>query len=147
MPRIRKDHRNDEVSNFQDFSALLKEATHLDDWVPNRQGTLTQEQLRARRIWHKGSVLTWGPMLKDLIINGCNLTTQEAREKLLYRQSLTADEIERLRTYLTRIFNHTLWVDPNSDIDTMLTSAKKQDELFNRHNLTTIYALTGLTNA
>lgn len=57
------DFRNSETENFQTLSELLVECAHLNDWVPNIKGkSLTNIQLKARRIWHKGSVLTWTPI-------------------------------------------------------------------------------------
>jgi hypothetical protein len=138
------DYRNTESSNFKEFVKILIKCSHLDSWiVAKRNVDLTLEEVRARRIWHKGAVLTWGPMLTDIIINACNLKTNDEREKLLYRPTLTKDQLDRVETFLERLFNHTLWVSPDNDIDSLLVSARKQDELFNKHFLTINYILTG----
>lgn len=138
------DYRNSEIENFRKFSEILSKRGFLQDWVPHKRGTVpTQSQLRARRIWHKGSVLTWGPMLSDIIINAFNMKTVDERKKLLYRAIANKDQLERIDTYLERLFNHTLWTDPNPDIDSLLVSARKQDALFQQHSLTMNYILTG----
>ncbi|GHV39711.1 hypothetical protein AGMMS49546_12220 [Spirochaetia bacterium] len=129
------DFRNNESVNFSTVSKLLADIT--------LNVTFTQEQLKARRIWHKGAVMTWGPMLQDIIINACNIITANDREKLLYRPTLTKDQIDRIGTSFDRLFNHSLWVDPNQEIDKLLMSASKQEDLFNKYFLTINYVLTG----
>lgn len=139
-----RDFRNQEVENFAKFSKILMEKSCIGFWVPfKRNVPSTQIQIKARRIWHKGSVMTWGPMIQDIIINACNMKTAEEREKLLYRQPLTHDQVERAQTCLERLFDHTLWVDSNPEIDKLLASATKQEELFSRNSLTASYVLTG----
>ena len=139
------DFRNQEKSNFQTLSKIIEEKSIIEKWIPTKRNiTLTTEQIKARRIWHKGSVMTWGPMLQDILINSCNLKTSEERQKLLYRQLLTQDQIDRIDTYLGRLFNHSLWVDNNPEIDKLLLSASKQEDLFNKHSLTINYVLTGV---
>lgn len=138
------DYRNHEVANFRVFSELLVEQSFLRDWVqrvPNK--LLTHVQLKARRIWHKGSVLTWSPYLKDIIINTFNMKTEDDRVRLLYRPEMTKDDRDRIHTYLSRLFNHPMWDMPEGEIDSILVSAKKQEELFRRNGLTSIYVLTG----
>jgi hypothetical protein len=138
------DFRNNESANFSIVSKILADKTLIDKWIPTKRNvSFSQEQLKARRIWHKGAVMTWGPMLQDIIINACNMTTTGEREKLLYRPTLTSDQIDRIGTFFDRLFNHTLWVDPNPEIDKLLVSASKQEDLFNKHFLTINYVLTG----
>ncbi|GHV92937.1 hypothetical protein AGMMS50268_34400 [Spirochaetia bacterium] len=138
------DFRNNESVNFSTVSKLLADITLIDKWIPTKRNvTFTQEQLKARRIWHKGAVMTWGPMLQDIIINACNIITANDREKLLYRPTLTKDQIDRIGTSFDRLFNHSLWVDPNQEIDKLLMSASKQEDLFNKYFLTINYVLTG----
>jgi hypothetical protein len=139
------DFRNQEKSNFQTLSKIIEEKSMIKSWIPTKRNiTLTTEQTKAKRIWHKGSVMTWGPMLQDILINSCNLKTSEERQKLLYRQLLTQDQIDRIDTYLDRLFSHSLWIDNNPEIDKLLISASKQEDLFNKHSLTINYVLTGV---
>jgi hypothetical protein len=138
------DYRDSEIENFKVISNLLIEKGHLPDWVSKKRNTtLTNIQLKSRRIWHKGSVLTWAPYLRDIIINACNMITQDEREKLLYRAPLTQEQISRISIYLDRLFKHNLWDEPEGEIDNLLVSAQKQDELYNRKGLTITYVLTG----
>jgi hypothetical protein len=52
------DYRNHELANFRMLADLLVEETFLKDWVQRQANTtLTNPQLKARRIWHKGAVL------------------------------------------------------------------------------------------
>ncbi|MCL4272504.1 MAG: hypothetical protein KJZ77_01425 [Anaerolineales bacterium] len=138
------DYRNHEVSNFRAFSEMLVELSFLQEWVQRQSNTnLTNIQLKARRIWHKGSVLTWSPYLKDIIINTFNMMTEDERTRLLYREEMTDDHRHRIQTYLSRLFNHPMWDMPEGEIDSILVSAKKQDDLFRRNGLTSHYVLTG----
>lgn len=41
------------------------------------------EQLKVRRIWHKGAVLTWAPFLKSILYFALQIMTNEERDKLL----------------------------------------------------------------
>jgi hypothetical protein len=138
------DYRNHEVANFRVFSELLVEHGYLREWTERQtKATLTNIQLKARRIWHKGSVLTWGPYLKDIIINTFSIITEEDRIRLLYRPELTNDHKVRIQAILSRLFNHPMWDSPEGEIDSILASAKRQEELFRRNGLTSYYVLTG----
>ena len=138
------DYRDSEMENFKSISKLLVEKGYLKDWVPKkRNSSLTHIQLKARRIWHKGSVLTWSLYLRDVIINSCNMMTQDERDKLLYRKKFSKEQIERISASLDRLFNHNLWDEPEGEIDSLLVSAQKQNELFDRKGLSLTYVLTG----
>lgn len=138
------DYRDSENENFKIISEILVGKGYLKDWVTKKRNTsLTNIQLKSRRIWHKGSVLTWSSYLKDIIINACNMISQEERDKLLYRQKFSSEQIERISTSLDRLFSHNLWDEPEGEIDSLLVSAQKQNDLFNRKGLTLTYVLTG----
>ena len=138
------DFRDAELENFKELASLLVECGHLNHWVQNIRGkSLTNLELKARRIWHKGSVLTWAPYLKSILNTAFNFLTNDDRSKLLYRDTMDANQKDRIRTCLSRLFNHPLWDEPEGEIDSLLVSARKQDDLFNRKGLTEIYVLTG----
>ncbi|EKJ86112.1 ParB-like nuclease family protein [Leptospira meyeri] len=138
------DFRNSEVENFKILSKVIVESSHLADWIPSKKNeSLNSAQKRVRRIWHKGAVLTWGPYMKDIIINVFNILTEPEREKLLYRAKITNEQTERLEACFSRLFSHSLWDSTDSTIDSLLVSSRKQDELFNKLNLTRAYVLTG----
>jgi hypothetical protein len=44
---------------------------------------------------------------------------------------------------LRRLFSHPMWDDPEPQIDSLLVSAQKQDDLFNQKGLTEKYVLYG----
>ncbi|MFZ4400913.1 MAG: HNH endonuclease domain-containing protein [Bacteroidales bacterium] len=138
------DFRDSELENFKELATLLVECGYLKNWVQNIRGkSLTNIELKTRRIWHKGSVLTWSPYLKSILGMAFNFITNDDREKLLYRAIMDTDQKERIRVCLQRLFNHPLWDEPEGEIDSLLVSARKQDELFNRKGLSEIYVLTG----
>ena len=139
-----EDFRNQGVSNFQVIAELLVMESFLKDWVQRQSKTsVSNVQLKARRIWHKGAVLTWSPYLKDIISVTFNILTQEERDRFLYRPSLEKGHTDRIATYLSRLFNHPMWDTPEGEIDSLLVSARKQDDLFKHHGLTSKYVLTG----
>lgn len=138
------DYRNQEVDNFKKLTSILVEESFLDNWIQNVKGrTLTNIQLKARRIWHKGSVLTWAPYLKSILYFALHTMTNEEREKILYRPELESKELEIIKICLKRLFSHNMWDEPEGEIDSLLVSAKKQEELFNRKGLTEKYVIYG----
>ena len=139
-----QDQRNAEAQNFAEVMALLVQGACLDNWVQNVKGkTLTNEQLKARRIWHKGSVLTWSPYLKSILYFALHAMTNEEREKVLYRPPFTSRQQEIVSTCLNRLFSHPMWDEPEGEIDSLLVSARKQDDLFARKGLTEKYVIYG----
>lgn len=139
-----EDHRNSEVDNFKELSKIIVEESFLNDWVSHSRGkSLTNIQLKARRIWHKGSVLTWSPYLKSVLYFALQIMTSDEREKMLYRPTIAQNQKQIIKTCLNRLFNHSMWDAPEGEIDSLLVSAKKQDELFNRKGLTEKYVLHG----
>lgn len=140
------DYRNLEVDNFKELVSILVDESFLNDWIQNVKGrTLTNVQLKARRIWHKGSVLTWAPYLKSILYFALQTMTNEEREKILYRPALDDKEKLIIRKCLNRLFTHNMWDEPEGEIDSLLVSAKKQDDLFNRKGLTEKYVIYGTT--
>jgi hypothetical protein len=138
------DFRNHELANFKAVAELIVSEGFLRDWVSRQKNVpLTSLQLKARRLWHKGSVLTWAPYLKDILVSAFDMMTEEERTKLLYRPEMTLDQRTRIQNCLKRLFNYTMWDAPEGQMDDLLVSAQKQDELFRQHNLTARYVLTG----
>lgn len=139
------DHRSAETQNFFDVAALLVSETKIINWVKNVKGkSLTDEQLKARRIWHKGAVLTWAPYLKSILYFSLHAMTSAEREHLLYRQAMTDTQKTIIKACLSRLFSHSLWDEPEGELDSLLVSARKQDEFFNKKGLTEKYVIYGL---
>jgi len=139
-----EDYRNAEVDNFSELAQIIVEESHLPDWVLNVKGkTLTNIELKARRIWHKGSVLIWSGYMKSILYFAFQVRTTEEREKILYRPALTDKEKVVIRECLNRLFNHNMWDEPDGEVDILLASSKKQDELFNRKGLSEKYVIYG----
>jgi hypothetical protein len=136
------DFRNSEVENFKEISKIIVEESFLENWVPNAKSrNLTNQQLKARRIWHKGSVLTWAPYLKSVLYFALHAMTNDEREKILYRTEISEKEKQIIRTCLQRLFNHNFWDEPEGEIDSLLVSAKKQEDLFIRKGLSEKYVI------
>lgn len=138
------DYRNTETANFADVSDLLVQETGIENWVPHSKGkTLTNVQTKARRIWHKGSVLTWAPYLKSILYYALQTMTNDEREKMLYRPAMSEQQKRIVRHCLSRLFSHPMWDDPQPEIDSLLVSARKQDDLFNKKGLTEKFVVQG----
>ena len=139
-----QDFRSEETQNFAEVAKLIVAETGLANWVQNIKGkSLTSEQLKARRIWHKGAVLTWAPYLKSILYFALQAMTSGEREKLLYRESITDRQKEIIQKCLNRLFSHPLWDEPEGEVDSLLVSARKQDELFAKKGLTERYVIYG----
>ncbi len=139
-----KDFRNSEAANFRHVCDILVSATGIENWVPHSKGkSISGVQLKARRIWHKGSVLTWSPYLKSVLYFSLQFLTNEERDRLLYRPEISNHQKTVIAHCLTRLFSHPIWDDPNPEIDSLLVSARKQDDLFTRHGLTEKYVING----
>lgn len=138
------DFRNSESQNFADVAAMLTKETNLAKWAQNIKGkTLTHEQLKARRIWHKGSVLTWAPYLRSILFFALQAMTNEERERLLYREPMSEHQKTIISKCLNRLFTHPLWDEPEGELDSLLVSARKQDDLFAKKGLTEKYVIYG----
>lgn len=138
------DHRDNELENFKMFATLLVECGYLNDWVQNVRGKdLNDLELKARRIWHKGSVATWSTYLKSIFNIAFNHLTEEDRQKLLYRELMSNEQKERIEVCLKRLFDHPFWDEPKGEIDSLLSSSTKQSDLFDRKGLTEFYVVTG----
>jgi hypothetical protein len=139
-----EDYRENELENFKVFASLVVECGHLNSWVPNiRNKSLSSIELKARRIWHKGSVMTWAPYLKSVLGVAFNFITNDDRTKLLYRDTMNENQKERIKACLNRLFNHPMWDEPEGELDSLLVSARKQDDLFNRKGLSEMYVSVG----
>jgi hypothetical protein len=138
------DFRNSESQNFADVAAMLTKETNLANWAPNVKGkTLTHEQLKARRIWHKGAVLTWAPYLRSILFFALQAMTNEERERLLYREPMSEHQKNIVSKCLNRLFAHPLWDEPEGELDSLLVSARKQDDLFAKKGLTEKFVIYG----
>jgi hypothetical protein len=69
--------------------------------------------------------------------------TNDEREKKLYRPVITEKQEAIVRQCLNRLFSHPMCDDPAPEIDSLLVSARKQDDLFNRKGLTEKFVIQG----
>jgi hypothetical protein len=69
--------------------------------------------------------------------------TNDEREKMLYRPPITSAQIEIVRKCLGRLFTHPMWDEPEGEIDSLLVSARRQDDLFSRKGLTEKFVIYG----
>lgn len=139
-----QDRRDAEAHNFGVLADILVAQTKLAQWIPAPKGTgLTNEQRKVRRIWHKGAVLTWVPYLESILSVALHYITNEDRAQKLYRPAIADSQLPALNSYIERLFSHPFWDDNDPEIDPLLVSAQRQDDLFARKGLTERYVITG----
>lgn len=139
-----RDYRSSESANFQAVASVLVDETNIAAWVPHKKGkVLSNDEHKARRIWHKGSVLTWAPYLKSVLFYALHIMTSAERDQLLHRPEIESSRLDVIRMCLNRLFSHPMWDDPDSEIDSLLVSARRQEDLFNRKGLTEKYVIYG----
>jgi hypothetical protein len=139
-----QDYRNSETSNFNKVAEVLVGVTSIKNWVQNTKGrSLSNAQAKARRIWHKGSVLTWSPYLESVLLFAIQCVTTAEREQKLHRSEINEAQLTVVNICLERLFSHPMWDDPDREIDSLLVSATRQEELFIRKGLTEKYVLRG----
>ena len=138
------DYRSAKSANFAQVTDLLMQGSCIENWVPHSKGkTLTHSQLKARRIWHKGAVLTWSPYLKSILFYALQIMTSDERDKMLYRPAISDQQKRVIRHCLNRLFSHPMWDDQAPEIDSLLVSARRQDDLFIKKGLTEKYVIQG----
>ncbi len=139
-----QDYRNGETENFSAIARLIVAETHIENWVQYVKGkTLTNEQLKARRIWHKGAVLTWSPYLRSILFFALQAMTSNERQRLLYRDSISEHQLSIVKKCLNRLFSHPLWDEPEGEVDSLLVSSRRQETYFSKKGLTEKYVIYG----
>ena len=139
-----KDYRDEELENFQMIAKIICEKGKLSDWVSTNKNDVNDYQRKVKRFWYKGSVMTWAPYLKSIILNSLSIITNDERVRLLYRAKIQDYQLKSIEVCLDRLFNHPMWDEPfGSDIDTFLTNSQRQTDFFTKKGLTEIYVLTG----
>jgi hypothetical protein len=62
-----------------------------------------------------------------------------------FRPGISERQEAVIQQCLKRLFSHPMWDDPAPEIDSLLVSARKQDDLFNRKGLTERFVLHGMS--
>lgn len=136
------DFRDTESDNFEIISSIIVEKGYLNNWTPSKKN-LTPEQQKARRIWTKGSVITWAPMLNTMINATFQLFDPKDQIKNLYRPKMTDDQKEKFELFFDRLFNHPFWSQNDPTIDKALGAATSVKDIFERQGLNSSYILNG----
>jgi len=136
------DFRDTECENFKIISSIIVNKGYLANWTSSKKGG-TPEQQKARRIWTKGSVITWAPMLNTMINATFQLFDPKEQSKNLYRSKMTEDQKEKFELFLDRLFNHPFWSQNDPTIDKALGAATSVKDIFEKQGLNTGYILNG----
>jgi hypothetical protein len=136
------DYRDAESENFAIISNIIVQKGYLVNWTSSKKG-ITPEQQKARRIWTKGSVITWAPMLNTMINATFQLFDQNDQKKNLYRAQMTDNEKEKFELFFDRLFNHPFWSQNDPTIDKALGAATSVKDIFDKQGLNSGYILNG----
>jgi hypothetical protein len=136
------DHRDSERENFKIISNIIVEKGYLNNWTSSKKG-LTPEQQKARRIWTKGPVITWAPMINVMINATFQLFDKDEQAKNLYRPKMTDNQKERFELFFERLFNHPFWSQNDPTIDKALAASTTVKDIFEKQGLNSSYLLNG----
>ena len=110
------DHREDEKKNLVQLMNIVAEETLVGKWNPQARDA---EHKKAKRIYLSGSVRGWVPLLKDVIAQVLLVYDTDERKRIFFRE-ISDDDFEIVKKRVERLFSHTVWVDPDPDIDKQL---------------------------
>ena len=137
-----KDYRDDECLNFSIIADIIVDKGYLKNWTSNKKG-LSPDQQKARRIWTKGSVITWSPMMNVMINAIFQLFDKEEIAKNLYRPKMSDDQKQKFELFFTRVFNHPFWDQNDPTIDKALGAATSVKDIFDKQGLNSEYIRLG----
>jgi hypothetical protein len=136
------DYRDSEVENFKIITEIIVEKGCLNDWTPSKKG-LTPAQQKARRIWTKGSVLTWAPLINSMINATFQLFDPNEQSKNLYRAKMTESQKKNFELFFHRLFNHPFWTQNDPVIDKALAASTSVKDIFIQQGLVWTFIQNG----
>lgn len=99
------------------------------------------KEVKQKNIHANNNERNWTPYLKSILFFALQFMTNDERDKLLYRELMDDKQKQIIKQCLHRLFSHPLWNEPEGEIDSLLVSAQKQEDLFNRKGLTEKYVI------
>ena len=137
-----QDFRGSEIDNFEIISEIIAVKGYLKDWTSSKKN-LNPHQKKVRRIWMKGSVITWSSLINTMINATFQLFDPDSQEKNLYRTKMTDAQQENFNTFFERLFDHPFWDQNDATIDKALSASTGVKGIFENAGLTSDYILTG----
>lgn len=134
------DFRDSEIENFKIISNIIVEKGYLNNWTSSKKN-ISEEQRKARRIWTKGSLISWSPMVSDIINIVFQLVMDEDRSKRLLRSEMTDKQKKLIESYFERLFNHPFWSQNDEAIDKALGAATSVKGIFDKQGLNSSYVI------
>ena len=134
------DFRDSEIENFKIISNIIVEKGYLNNWTSSKKN-ISEEQRKARRIWTKGSLISWSPMVSDIINIVFQLVMDEDRSKKLFRSVMTDKQKKLIESYFDRLFNHPFWSQNDEAIDKALGAATSVKGIFDKQGLNSSYVI------
>ncbi len=134
------DYRDAEIENFNIISNIIVDKGYLNNWTSSKKN-ISEEQRKARRIWTKASLISWSPMVSDMINIIFQLVMDEDRSKRLLRTEMTDKQKKMFENYFERLFNHPFWSQNDEAIDKALGSATSLKGIFEKQGLNSSYVM------
>lgn len=132
--------RDDELNNMVELCNLLVEGG-LYSW-DHKAPADDQNRLRLQRMFSSKSMMAWSELLWDAVCGRLDIDDTDERLRVFYR-ALSANEIERIRKTVQRLFEWQRWAAPKDDqIDRILSDKKSAvKDWFRANGLTTGYLM------
>lgn len=118
----KEDFRNQEIENNIHLLNLLAEKTLIDKWSPDSN---SEDHRKAERIYRPGSIMTWFPILRNVIFNKLDLINPNEAERILFR-NITSEKWELIGKFIDKMFSHKIWIDKDPNIDIVIGNKKAE---------------------
>lgn len=118
----KEDFRNHEIDNNIFLLNILAEKTLIGKWKPDSN---SDEHRKAERIYRPGAIMSWFPILRNVIFNKLDLLNPNEAEKILFR-NIPSAKWELIAQFIERMFSHTIWIDRDPNIDIVIGNKKAE---------------------
>jgi hypothetical protein len=128
------DYRNQEILNNIRLLNILANELLIGKWNPSASD---ESHKKAERIFRPGAVMTWFPMLRDVVYNKLDLVAPEEAKRILFR-NISDDKWMTIENFVKRMFSHQMWIERDTNIDIVLVNKTLEPTkaLFNQKGFT-----------
>jgi len=103
------DYRKLERRNLIKLMNIIANQGLVGKWNPDQDNSLHR---RTQRIFSAGAVTAWTALLRDAINQHLRHYTEDERQRFFYR-AIDEREFEYFDRFVSRIFSHKIWDDPD----------------------------------
>lgn len=135
----KEDYRNQEIVNNIRLLNILSNQILEDKWKPSEDN---ETHKKAERIFRPGAIMSWLPMLRDVIYNKLDLINPEEANQILFR-NIPEDKWVLIEKFVERMFSHQIWSDRDTNIEVTFGNKNKEytKDLFEKKGFTTQWIL------